>query len=280
MRELFSRTGRAHTIGITGGAGSGKSTLTGALAAEYRKRGHTVGIVAVDPSSPFTQGALLGDRIRMQDLALDPGVFIRSMASRGALGGVAPTLDDVVNVLDAFGFDFVLIETVGAGQDEVEIASTALTTILVNNPGTGDDIQAMKAGIIEIADILVVNKADHPGADILVSQLRGLLSLAPAGTRRPPILKTTSIRGEGFEELADAIAAHREEIHASGMFEHHLREDANHQVITLTRALLLDRALHAISTEELDALVGRVAARELDPRSAAETLVAAATGST
>src|SRR5512145_327924 len=161
LRELFPHSGKAHTIGVTGGAGSGKSTLTGALAAEYRRREKTVGIVAVDPSSPFTQGAILGDRIRMQDLALDPGVYVRSMASRGALGGLAPTIADVVGVMDAFGFDYVLIETVGAGQDEVEIAGTALTTLLVNNPGTGDDIQALKAGIIEIADVLVVNKADH-----------------------------------------------------------------------------------------------------------------------
>ncbi|MGK2966880.1 MAG: methylmalonyl Co-A mutase-associated GTPase MeaB [Tepidiformaceae bacterium] len=278
MRELFGRSGRAHTVGITGGAGSGKSTLTGALAGELRQRGKTVGIVAVDPSSPFTLGALLGDRIRMQDLALDPGVFMRSMASRGALGGVAPTLDDVVNILDAFGFDYVLIETVGAGQDEVEIAGTALTTILVNNPGTGDDIQAMKAGIIEIADVLVVNKADHPGADVLVSQLQALLSLAPPGTRRPPILKTTALKGEGLEALADAIDAHKDELKQTGDFEAHLTEDARHQVLSLARAILLERIRRGISDEELDALVRRVAAREVDPRSAAEELVAVAAG--
>ena len=188
LRQLFPHSGKAHIVGVTGGAGSGKSTLTGALAAEYRRRGKTVGIVAVDPSSPFTHGAILGDRIRMQDLALDPGVYVRSMASRGALGGLAPTIADVVGVMDAFGFDYVIIETVGAGQDEVEIAGTALTTLLVNNPGTGDDIQALKAGIIEIADVLIVNKADHPGADVLVSQLQALLSLSPPGSRRPPFL--------------------------------------------------------------------------------------------
>ena len=186
LRRLFPRSGRAHTIGMTGSAGSGKSSLTGALAGELRKRGHQVGIIAVDPSSPFTQGAILGDRIRMQDLVLDEGVFVRSMATRGALGGLAPAIDDVVAVMDAFGFPYVFIETVGAGQDEVEIAGTALTTVLVNNPGTGDDIQALKAGIIEIADVLVVNKADRPGADILVSQLKALLALVPSEGRDPP----------------------------------------------------------------------------------------------
>lgn len=274
LRELFRRSGRAHTVGVTGGAGSGKSTLTGALAAEYRRRGHTVGIVAVDPSSPFTHGAILGDRIRMQDLTLDPGVFVRSMASRGALGGLSPTINDVVAVMDAFGFDYVLIETVGAGQDEVEIAGTALTTILVNNPGTGDDIQALKAGIIEIADVLVVNKADHPGADVLVSQLQALLSLAPAGSRRPPIVKTTATKGEGIEKLIDAIAEHRRHLDESGELERQRADDARHQVLTIARAILLERIRLATPERELELLVARVAARELDPHSAAESLAA------
>jgi len=278
LRALFPHGGRAHTIGVTGGAGSGKSTLVGALAAEYRRRGKRVGIVAVDPSSPFTYGAILGDRIRMQDLALDEGVFMRSMASRGAIGGLAPTIDDVVAVLDAFGFDFILIETVGAGQDEVEIAGTALTTVLVNNPGTGDDIQALKAGIIEIADVLVVNKADHPGADVLVSQLQALLSLAPAGSRRPPIIKTTAVKGEGMEALAEAIDAHRQELESSGQLEEQRAIDARHQVLGIARAILLERIRVSTSDEELDALVRRVAARDLDPHSAAEALVASVGG--
>lgn len=278
LKELFPHSGRAHTIGVTGGAGSGKSTLVGALAAEYRRRGKRVGIVAVDPSSPFTYGAILGDRIRMQDLALDEGVYMRSMASRGAIGGLAPTIDDVVAVLDAFGFDFVLIETVGAGQDEVEIAGTALTTVLVNNPGTGDDIQALKAGIIEIADVLVVNKADHPGADVLVSQLQALLSLAPAGSRRPPILKTTAVKGEGMEALADAIEAHRKELEDSGELDEQRAIDARHQVLGIARAILLERIRLSTPDEELDALVRRVAARDLDPHSAAEALVASVGG--
>ena len=275
LRALFPHSGKTHIIGITGGAGSGKSTLTGALAGEYRRRGKTVGIVAVDPSSPFSHGAILGDRIRMQDHALDPGVYVRSMAGRGALGGLAPTIDDVVSIMDAFGFDYVLIETVGAGQDEVEIAGTALTTILVNNPGTGDDIQALKAGIIEIADILVVNKADHPGADVLVSQLQTLLSLAPKGSRRPPILKTTAIKGEGLEALADAIAAHRVELETTGKLEEHRAEDARHQILSITRSIVLERIRAAMPEADLDALVQRVAARELDPHSAAEELAAA-----
>jgi LAO/AO transport system kinase len=274
LRALYPRSGRAHTIGVTGGAGSGKSTLVGALAAELRRRGKRIGIVAVDPSSPFTHGAILGDRIRMQDLALDEGVYVRSMAGRGALGGLAPTIDDVVAIMDAFGFDYVLIETVGAGQDEVEIAGTAITTVLVNNPGTGDDIQALKAGILEIADILVVNKADHPGADLLVSQLQALLSLAPPGSRRPPILKTTATRGEGVDVLADRIDEHRRELEASGELAHHREIDARHQVLAIARQILLEKIRAATPDEELDQLVQRVAARELDPHSAGERLAA------
>lgn len=275
LRQLFPHSGKTHIVGITGGAGSGKSTLTGALAAEYRKRGKTVGIVAVDPSSPFTKGAILGDRIRMQDLALDPGVYMRSMAGRGALGGLAPAIADVVAVMDAYGFDVVIIETIGAGQDEVEIAGTAMTTILVNNPGTGDDIQALKAGIIEIADVLVVNKADHPGADVLVSQLQALLSLSPVGSRRPKILKTTATKGEGLGELVDAIAEHHEYLESSGLLQKHREEDARHQVLSIARQVLLERIRQATSEEALAALVAKVAGRELDPHSAAEELAAA-----
>lgn len=274
VRALFPHSGKAHIVGITGGAGSGKSTLTGALASEYRRRDKTVGIVAVDPSSPFTRGAILGDRIRMQDVALDPGVYMRSMAGRGALGGLAPAIADVVAVMDAFGFDYVLIETIGAGQDEVEIAGTAMTTILVNNPGTGDDIQALKAGIIEIADVLVVNKADHPGADVLVSQLQALLSLSPAGQRRPPILKTTAIKGEGLDKLVEAIAEHYDYLEKSGGLATHRQSVARHQMLDITRQIVLERIQRATSEDEIARLVAQVAAREMDPHTAAEELAA------
>jgi LAO/AO transport system kinase len=276
LRALFPHSGKAHIVGVTGGAGAGKSTLTNALARELRSRGKTIGIVAVDPSSPFSHGAILGDRIRMQDMALDPGVFVRSMASRGALGGLAPTIADVVAVIDSFGFDYVIVETVGAGQDEVEIAGTALTTVLVNNPGTGDDIQAMKAGIIEIADVLVVNKADHPGADVLVSQLQALLSLSPAGSRRPPILKTIASKPEGIEKVVDAIDAHRAWLESSGRLQTQREANARHQVLATTRSILLQRIQANTRAEEIEVLVRKVADRELDPHSAAEELANAA----
>ena len=274
VRALYSRTEAAHTVGITGSAGSGKSTLTGGLAKELRARGKTVGIIAVDPSSPFTKGAILGDRIRMQDLALDPGVYVRSMAGRGALGGLAPAINDVVAVVAAFGFDYVLIETVGAGQDEVEIAGTALTTVLVNNPGTGDDIQAMKAGILEIADVLVVNKADLPGADTLASQLRALLSLSPAGERRPPILKTIAAKDEGMVELADAVDEHRQFLRESGGERKRRETNARHQLLATAQAILLEKIRQRTEGGNLESLVARIADRELDPHTAAEELIA------
>jgi LAO/AO transport system kinase len=274
VRALFPHSGRAHIVGITGGAGSGKSTLTGALATELRRREKTVAIIAVDPSSPFTHGALLGDRIRMQDVTMDPGVYMRSMAGRGALGGLAPAIADVVAVVDAFGFDYVIIETIGAGQDEVEIAGTAMTTVLVNNPGTGDDIQALKAGIIEIADILVVNKADHPGADVLVSQLQALLALSPGDQRRPPILKTIATRGEGLAALADAIDEHRAYLEASGQLAAHRAEDARHQLMAITQQLILEEIRKAAPEVVIATLTERIASRELDPHTAAEELAA------
>jgi LAO/AO transport system kinase len=276
LRALFPHSGKAHIVGVTGGAGAGKSTLTNALARELRSREKTIGIIAVDPSSPFSHGAILGDRIRMQDMALDPGVFVRSMASRGALGGLAPTIADVVAVIDAFGFDYVIVETVGAGQDEVEIAGTALTTVLVNNPGTGDDIQAMKAGIIEIADVLVVNKADHPGADVLVSQLQALLSLSPAGSRRPPILKTIASKPEGVEKVVDAIDEHRAWLESSGRLQTQRESNARHQILTTTRSILLQRIEANTDAADIEALVRGVASRELDPHTAAEQLADAA----
>jgi LAO/AO transport system kinase len=274
LRSLFPHSGRAHIVGVTGGAGSGKSTLTGALATELRRRGKTVAIIAIDPSSPFTHGALLGDRIRIQDVTMDPGVYMRSMAGRGAIGGLAPAIDDVVAVVDAFGFDYVIVETIGAGQDEVEIAGTAMTTVLVNTPGTGDDIQALKAGIIEIADILIVNKADHPGADILVSQLQALLALSQPDQRRPPILKTIATRSEGIGPVAEAIDEHRAYLEQSGQLEAHRTDDARHQLLSITQQLILNEIRRAAPEAVIETLTGRIANRELDPHTAAEELAA------
>jgi len=279
LRLLYPHTGRAHSVGLTGSSGSGKSTLAGALARELRRRQRSVGIIAVDPSSPFTHGALLGDRIRMQELTSDPEIFLRSMATRGSLGGLASATAQVVAVLDAAGKDAVLIETVGAGQDEVEIASAAETTVVVNTPGTGDDVQALKAGILEIADILVVNKADQPGADTLVHQLQALVSRAGGDERGIPVLKTVATSGDGVVELVDAIDGHRRYLRDSGQLERHRLAQARHQVLALARHELLARVLRA--TEEngqLDELVGAVAQRDLDPYSVARRLIESAGG--
>lgn len=272
LRSLYPHTGRAHTIGITGGAGAGKSTLTNALAKEFRRRGRTVGIIAVDPSSPFSHGAILGDRIRMQDLAGDPGVFMRSMATRGSLGGLSETAADAVAVLDAFGKDIVLLETVGAGQDEVEVASAAQTTVLILTPGTGDDVQTMKAGIMEIADLLVVNKADLPNADALVAALKAHLSMSEHGEWLIPILKVIASREQGITDLVDAIEQHRAYLERSGHWEKEQRERARHQVIAATQTEALRRILRT-NGPLLDELVHAVAQRTLDPHTAAEKLV-------
>lgn len=272
MRLLYPRTGRAHTIGITGPPGSGKSTLTGALAREYRRRGRTVGIVAVDPTSPFSRGALLGDRIRMQELTSDPGVFVRSMASRGALGGLAPATTEVVAVMDAAGKDVVIIETVGAGQDEVDVADSAVTTVVVFPPSSGDDIQAMKAGIVEIADIFVVNKADLGGANAAVMHLEALAGYLAPGVRAAPVLRTVATRSEGVSELLEAIDEHKRYLEASGMLEERLRERARRQLVTAVRQVLEERALD-LAGPELDKAASQVFERRLDPRSAAEALL-------
>jgi LAO/AO transport system kinase len=279
LRLLYPHTGHAHSVGLTGASGSGKSTLAGALARELRRRQRSVGIVAVDPSSPFTHGALLGDRIRMQELTSDPEIFLRSMATRGSLGGLASATAQVVAVLDAAGKDAVLIETVGAGQDEVEIAGAAETTVVVNTPGTGDDVQALKAGILEVADILVVNKADRPGADTLVHQLQALVTRAGGDEPGIPVLKTVATSGDGVAELVDAIDGHRRYLRESGQLERHRLAQARHQVLALARHELLARVLRA--TEEngqLDELVGAVAQRDLDPYSAARRLIESAGG--
>jgi LAO/AO transport system kinase len=274
MKALYGHTGHAHIVGVTGPTGSGKSTLVGVLAAEYRKRGRSVGIVAVDPTSPFSRGAVLGDRIRMQELTSDPGVFIRSMATRGALGGLAPATNDVVAVLDAAHKDVIIVETVGAGQDEVEVADTAHTTIVISVPGAGDGVQAIKAGILEIADILVVNKSDQPRADITAQQLHAYLDLGRAEGWEVPILKTVATRGQGVTELADAIDRHRAFLKSSGRLEEARRQRARRQLLSLAQEELLARVLaSAEGNGRLDELVEAIARREVDPHTAAERLI-------
>jgi LAO/AO transport system kinase len=279
MRALYRHTGHAHTIGVTGSAGSGKSTLTAGLAREARTRGRTVGIVAVDPSSPFTNGAILGDRIRMQDLTADTEIFIRSMATRGSLGGLTAMAADVLAVLDAAGKDTVIVETVGAGQDEVDVARTAQTSCLVLTPGTGDDVQSMKAGIMEIADILVVNKADLQGADQLIAQLKAQLSYADHGDWMIPIVRVIANRGEGIAELMDRIDDHGEYLRSSGKLEERRLERSRHQIVEAIRAELVRRHLSGEGSANLERLAQRVAERELDPHSAADQIInGAATG--
>lgn len=275
LRLLYPMTGRAHTVGVTGAPGSGKSTLVYVVARELRGRGRSVGIVAVDPSSAFSHGALLGDRIRMQELASDTGVFIRSMATRGFLGGIAATTPGVVAALDAAGKDVVIIETVGAGQDEVDIAAAAQTTVVVNTPAAGDDVQAMKAGLLETADVLVVNKADLPGADTLVGQLSAALTLAPAAVPPVPVLKTVATASEGVAALVDAIEGHRRYLEESDGLERCHLEQARSQVLALVRHRLLDDLLRSPKAEELlRRLVEEVARRQIDPYTAADRLAA------
>jgi LAO/AO transport system kinase len=268
LRLLYPHTGRARSIGITGPPGAGKSTLTGALARAYRTQGKTVGIIAVDPSSPFTQGALLGDRIRMQDLTSDPGVYLRSMATRGSVGGLAATAADVIAVLDAVGKDVILVETVGAGQDEVEVATIASTTLVLSTPGMGDDIQAIKAGILEIADVLVVNKGDLPGADSVVAQLGALVSLAPEASRRPRVVKVSSRTGAGMDALLDAIATSE---HAPSSARD--QRDRARRQISSAALIELGRRLREGGSIHLEDLIDQVAARSLDPHTAADELL-------
>ena len=274
IRALFAHTGRAFLIGVTGPPGAGKSTLVDWLCGELRRAGSTVGVIAVDPSSPFTGGAVLGDRLRMQSHSADDGVFIRSMATRGHLGGLARATADAALVLDASGRDIVVIETVGVGQDEVDIVRTADVSVVTLVPGTGDDVQALKAGIMEIADVFVVNKADRDGADRLVTSVESNLSLHAYGSGdwRPPIVKTVATTGDGVPELVEAIACFREHTKDTERPRRRARAESRLREIVSGR-LMAHLEQRVLAPGELTALVGRIAARELDPYTAADQLV-------
>jgi GTPase len=274
LRALYPKTGTARIVGVTGPPGGGKSTLVSRLAAEYRKQVDRVAIVAVDPSSPFTGGAILGDRIRMRDRFLDEGVFIRSMASRGHAGGLARATMRVVNVLDALGTDLVIVETVGVGQEEVEVVRVADTVCLVTVPGLGDDIQAIKAGVLEIADVLVVNKADKPGADETARDLAQTLTLGYGRTQwKPPIVRTSAQDGSGLEELVRAIDQHGEWARTSGELERRRAGAARQEVEALLRDALVKRLESRVGSDRVAAAVKRVADREVDPYRAVEELL-------
>lgn len=276
LKELFPHTGRCFSIGITGAPGAGKSTLVDSLAAYYRNTDRRVGIIAIDPTSSFTGGAILGDRIRMQSRSLDSGTYIRSMATRGHLGGLAHTTNDVLLVLDAAGFDVVLIETVGVGQDEVEIVRTAQATLVLLVPGMGDDIQAMKAGIMEIGDVFAINKADHPGVDRVETELKALVSI---GSRpdswTPLIVKTIASACVGISECAEAIEAYRRFLQSSQFRQKRSVQIQKERIIDLLRAQILQRILDVPGAGgRLNDMARRVSDRKLDPYTAVEELLA------
>jgi LAO/AO transport system kinase len=272
--EVYRAGGRAQIIGVTGPAGAGKSTLVAVLAAELRRRGLTIGVLAVDPSSPYSGGSVLGDRIRMQALWGDPGVFIRSMATRNALGGLARATGDAVAVLDAAGKDVVIIETVGVGQDEVEIARVAHSVVVVSAPGLGDEIQAMKAGLLEIADVHVVNKSDREGADRTIAELRSVQALTAAAGWQAPVLATCAESGDGVPALADALDAHRRWLLESGEIEDRGRAIAAYRLKTMLTALVEQRLDEPAPGSALAATVDALHRRTTDPWNAARALLA------
>jgi LAO/AO transport system kinase len=274
VREVFPRTGRARIVGLTGPPGVGKSTLIGALTAEMRKADRQVAVLSIDPSSPFTRGALLGDRIRLSDHFLDQGVFIRSMASRGALGGLSEATLQAALLMDASGKDDVFIETVGVGQAEIDIVDHGDTIVLVLMPGSGDSIQALKAGVMEIPDIIVVNKADHPMTDTMIREIRGVLSLGPSTSWRVPILKTEAAKGEGVAALAEKITEHREHIEAEGTLDERRARNLRNEVLELAASRMRRRLEAAVADDDsARELLERVVRRELDPASAAQELL-------
>jgi LAO/AO transport system kinase len=276
LSRLYRHTGKAHIIGVTGPPGSGKSSLVTKLTAEYRSRGKTIGVVCVDPSSPFTGGALLGDRIRMQEHSLDDEVFVRSMGTRGHLGGLARATSDAVRAIDAFGKDLIFVETVGAGQSEVEVVDVAHSVIVTDVPGSGDDIQAIKAGIMEIADIFVVNKRDLPGAEKKVTEINTMLDLdTRERSWRPPVMLTNSRTGEGISELADKILEHRTYLIESGELEVRGLQRSKDELRELMKFKLTQELLQKLQDKpEYEQAIRRIASREEDPYSVAERLIA------
>ncbi|HEX8617131.1 MAG TPA: methylmalonyl Co-A mutase-associated GTPase MeaB [Thermoanaerobaculia bacterium] len=275
LAELYPSTGKARIIGITGSPGAGKSTLVAAMAKYYRAQDKRVGIIAVDPTSPFTGGAILGDRIRMTELYTDRGVFIRSMATRGFLGGLAKATNDVIDILDAAGFDVVLVETVGVGQDEVEVVRTVQTNLVVLVPGMGDDIQAIKAGIMEIGDIFVVNKADRPGADKTVTEVTMMMSLVEEhGDYVPPIVKTVASKKQGIDELDAAIVKHFEYLAASGELDRRNRDRVRIRIETQLKESFMQRLIgQTIGREQYEQLLEDVLRKRNNPHDAAESVL-------
>ncbi len=274
VREVYPHTGKARVVGITGAPGAGKSTLVGAMTKLRREAGNSVGVLSIDPSSPFTHGAILGDRIRLTDHFLDPGVFIRSMANRGALGGLSEASLQAALLMDAAGRDDIYLETVGVGQAEVDIIDHADTVLLVLNPGGGDSIQALKAGIMEIPDVICINKADHPLTDTMVREIRGVLSLAPSGGWPVPIVRTEAMRGEGVAELLAKLDEHRAYIEGEGTLSERRRRNLRNEIMALAVARMRREMEARLADDaEFDRLVDEVAERRLDPASAAAQLL-------
>ncbi len=279
LADVYPATGRARIIGITGSPGAGKSTLVASMAKHYRAQGKRVGIIAVDPTSPFTGGAILGDRIRMTELYTDRGVFIRSMATRGFLGGLAKATNDVVDILDAAGFDIVLVETVGVGQDEVEVVRTVQTNLVVLVPGMGDDIQAIKAGIMEIGDVFVVNKADRPGADKTVTEVTMMMSLVEEhGDWIPPIVKTIASKNQGISDLDDAIAKHFAYLSESGELDRRNRDRVRIRIETQLKERFMERLIGGtVSRDAYEQLLEDVLRKQTNPHDAAENVLSRVT---
>jgi LAO/AO transport system kinase len=274
VREVYPHTGNGAVVGFTGPPGVGKSTLLAALTKIERARGRSVGVLSIDPSSPFTQGALLGDRIRLSDHFLDPGVFIRSMATRGALGGMSEAALQAALLMDAAGRDVILLETVGVGQAEVDIIDHADTIVLVLMPGSGDSVQALKAGVMEIPDVIVVNKADHPLTDTVVREIRGVLSLGPRGDWAVPIVRTQAVRDEGVAELAERLEEHRAFIEAEGSLSERRRRNLMNEVLAIAAARMRRELEGSVRDDPaVKELLDRVVSREIDPATAASAIL-------